>query len=278
MKLVYENKKGKIVMKGGGRGGFNIIKITGISMPESDVSSVRYPNMAGQVVTRLTPMERMITISADVRDENKKELSRALRVFSSPGTLYITSMGKTKKAEVRCVSFEPGKSMGVYTPFTVQLCADNPYFQDLYETKTKITSRDGLLTSPFVLECEFSSRKLQNNVINYGDASIEPVIELKSHLGAVCPYGISIKNLTNGDEIVLNTDIAPGEVITVDVKNRKITSNIRGNIISCLGEFTSLSEFLFDEEISCCQVFAAEIDGEITATCRHINNYISATV
>jgi len=278
MKLVYENKKGKIVLKGGGRGGFNIIKITGISLPENDVSTVRYPNMAGQIVTRLTPMERVITISADVRDENKKELSRALRVFSIPGTLYITSSGKTKKTDVRCVSFEPGKSMGMYTPFTVQLCADNPYFQDLYETKTKITNKEELLTSPFVLECEFSSRKLQNNVVNYGDSPVEPVFELESFLGAVCPYGISIKNLTNGDEIVLNTDIAAGEVITVDVKNRKITSNIRGNIISCLGEFTSLSKFLFDEEISACQVYAAEIDGEITATCIHTNNYLSATV
>ena len=75
MKLVYENKKGKIVLKGGGRGGFNIIKITGISLPENDVSTVRYPNMAGQIVTRLTPMERVITISADVRDENKKSRS-----------------------------------------------------------------------------------------------------------------------------------------------------------------------------------------------------------
>lgn len=278
MKLVYENKRGKIVMKGGGRAGFNITQIKGISLPENDVSTVRYPNMPGQTVTRSTPMERFITISADVRDENKKELSRAMGVFSAPGVLYITSCGKTKKISARCVSFEPNKSMGAYTPFTVQLCADNPYFEDLYETLTPITERRGVLSSPFVLGCKFSERILKNNVINRGDADVEPVFEITSSMGAECPYGICIKNTTNSDEIMLNTDVSPGEVITVDVKNRKVTSSTRGNIISCLSEFASLADFAFETGVSLCEISAAEISGELTAVCRHNNSYASAVV
>ena len=278
MKLVYENKRGKIVMNGGGRGNFKITQIKGISLPENDVSTVRYPNMPGQIVTRATPMERFVTISADVRDDNKKELSRAIAVFSAPGILYISSCGKTKKISVRCVSFEPNKSMGAYTPFTVQLCADNPYFEDLYETVTSITSRQGELTSPFVLGCKFSKRTLKNNVINRGDAATEPVFEITSSAGAVCPCGISIKNLTNSDELTLNTDVSAGEVITVDIKNRKITSNQRGNIISCLADYTSLADFSIEPEIAVCEISAKEIMGEITAVCRHRNLYASAVV
>ena len=278
MKLVYENKRGKVVMNGGGRGGFNITQIKGLSLPENDVSTVRYPNMPGQIVTRLTPMERIVTISADVRDENKRELSRAMGVFSAPGTLYITSRGKTKKIEARCVSFETNKSMGAYTPFTVQFCADQPFFEDLYETVTPISNRRGILTSPFVLGCVFSERTLKNMVINRGDAKTQPVFEISSTAGAVCPYGIYIKNLNNSDEITLNTDVLAGEVITVDIKNRKITSNQRGNIISCLAEYTSLADFSIEPEIVVCEISAKEISGEITAVCKHNNLYASVVV
>ena len=37
MKLVYENERGKVVMKGGGSDTFNITQIKGISLPENDV-------------------------------------------------------------------------------------------------------------------------------------------------------------------------------------------------------------------------------------------------
>lgn len=278
MKLVYENERGKVVLKGGGRGGFNITQIKGISLPENDVRTIRYPNVAGQTVTSATPMERFITISADVRDEQKKYIAHAMRVFSVPGTIYITSFGKTKKIKGRCVSFEPNKSKGAYIPFTVQLCADNPYFEDIYETKTQICIRNELLKSPFVLSTRFSERLLKNNVINHGDIAVEPVFEITSLEGMVCPEGIKIKNLTNGNEITINTDIEPGEVITVDMKRRKITSNTRGNIIACVAEHNSLAQFLVDVGVSEIEISATGATGEIIAVCRHNNNYISAVV
>lgn len=278
MKLVYENERGKVTMYGGGKKGINITQITGISLPENDVNTVRYPNVPGQTVTRSTPMERIITISADVQDENKKQILNAAKVFSVPGTIYITSFGKTKKIKARCISFEPNKSKGNYIPFTVQFCADNPYFEDIYEYKTQICSRKGMLSSPFVLGCKFSERMLRNNVVNSGDVPIEPVFEISSADGAVCPEGIIIKNLTNGNTMVLITDVAPGEKITVDVKNRKITSSTRNNIISCLTKDTSLSRFSINAGVSDVEIFANNAQGEISALCRHNNNYISAVV
>lgn len=278
MKLVYENERGKVTMYGGGKKGINITRISGISLPENDVNTVRYPNIAGQTVTRSTPMERIITISADVQDESKKQILNAAKVFSCPGTIYITSFGKTKKIKARCMSFEPNKSKGKYIPFTVQFCADNPYFEDIYETKTQICSHKGMLSSPFVLGCKFSERMLRNNVVNHGDVAIEPVFEITSVEGAVCPQGIFIKNLTNGGIMRLMTNVAPGEIITVDVKNRKVTSSTRNNIISRLTQDTSLSRFSIDVGVSVVEIFANNAEGEISALCRHNNNYISAVV
>ncbi|MBO5733811.1 MAG: phage tail family protein [Clostridia bacterium] len=278
MKLIYENERGKIVMNGGGSKGFNITQIRGISLPECDVEAVRYPYMAGQVVTRVTPMERTITISADVRDDNKKELSRAMNVFSAPGTISITSCGKTKKINVRCVNFEPNKSKGAYIPFTVQFCADCPYFEDIYDTAVYIAKREGKLASAFVLGCVFSVRVLKNLVINYGDVSVEPVFEISSVDGAVCPQGICIKNNKNGNEILLNTDVLAGETITVDIKNRKIKSNKRGNLISCLAQDTAISRFSIDVGVSEIEILTPEISGKLSVKCRYNNSYMSAVV
>ena len=219
MRIVYENERGKVTMYGGGAScGFNILQISGLSLPENDVSTVRYPNLAGQTVTKSTPMERVITIMADVYDENSRKISSAARVFSIPGVMYITALGKTKKINCRSVSFEIGTKRGSYIPFTVQLCADNPYFEDIYETKLSVSKREGCIKAPLILGSEFSKRYTEKNVINSGDVSLEPVFEITSDKGIICPEGITIKNKTNGNFITLDTDVSAGETITVDIK------------------------------------------------------------
>ena len=265
-------------MHGGGANGFNITQISGLCIPENDISAVRYPNIAGRVVTRATPMERVITISADVSDDNKRYISNALRVFSIPGTVYITSLGKTKKIKCRSIAFEPGKKKGSYVPFTLQLCADYPYFEDMYETVTNISKREAELSSPFILGCAFSKRLFKNNVINYGDVAIEPVFEISSKEGVACPSGITIKNLTNGNSITLNTDVLAGETITVDVKKRTITSNLRGNMISCIAKDTSLSRFVLDVGVSLVEISAPGTEDKIVSLCRHNNSYASVVI
>ena len=266
-------------MYGGGNvGGFNIIQISGLSIPENNISSIRYPDVAGQVVTKCTPMERVITVMADVCDENNKKITNAARVFALPGVMHITSSGKTKKIKCRNMGFEPGIKKGSYIPFTVQFCADSPYFEDIYETVTDVCEREGKLSSPFILGCVFSKRHTKNNVINYGDVAIEPIFEITSEKGCVCPSGITIKNEKNKRQITLDTDISAGEVITVDVKKREVRSNLRGNIISCLKKDTSLSRFLLDVGISSIEITAPGLDGELTAICRYNNNYVSMVV
>ena len=279
MRLTYENERGKVTMYGGGNiRGINILTINGLSIPENNVSTVRYPNQAGQFVTKSTPMERFITIAADVYDENTKHISNAQKVFSLPGILYITTSEKTKKINCRCVSFDTGVKKGSYAPFTVQFCADNPYFEDIYETKRSISKREGNIKAPFVLGCEFSKRHTENNVINSGDVSIEPVFEITSEKGIICPDGITIKNKTNGNFITLDTEISAGETITVDIKNRKIMSSVRGNIISCIRKETSLSRFLIDTGVSLVEIATPGATGELSGLIKYRNSYAALSV
>lgn len=274
MKIIYENERGKVVMYGGGNGIFNIIEIRGLSMPENDIDTVYYPDMAGCIVNKSTSQERVITISGDVHDATGKNTTRAMNIISKPGTITIISDGVSRKIFVRCISFETNKRKGTYIPFVLQLMAENPYFHDANKTKTIVSKCEGVLSSPFVLPCELSVRKTEAMIINKGDVSIEPVFIFTSSEGVVCPEGIVIENLNSGAKIKLNTDIDSGEQIKVDVKNRRITSSSRGNIIFCLDDDTSLSEFFLETGVSNVKISAWNAEGKIYAECIYNNNYL----
>ena len=276
MKLTYENERGKVVMCGGGADIFNIVEIRGLALPENDIDSVYYPNVAGCVVKSSIPQERMITISADAKDKTGKNISYAMSVFSMPGTITISEQGKSRKISARCVSFDTNKRKGIYVPFVLQLMAEDPYFTDIYDTNLVVNEREKKLSSQFVLPCALSLRKAEVMLINKGDVAIEPIITLTSYSGAVCPEGIVIKNLNNESVIKLNTDILPGEEITVDIKNRRVTSSLYGNYISRLANETSISDFIVDLGVSTLRITADDIAGDFCAQCTFNNRYICA--
>ncbi len=278
MKLIYENKKGKVEMYGGGGDGFNIIEITGLSLPENDIETVYYPNVPGRKVESATPLERIITLSGDIYDKTNKKLERAINVFSCPGTITINSNGKVRKISARCISFEPNRRRGFFVPFTAQFTADDPYFTDANETKVYVFKREKLLSTEFSLPCMVSSRITEADIINRGDGSIEPVFEISSKEGAVCPEGIVIRNRNNGNEIKLLCNVEENEVITVNVEMRKITSNIRGNLISYMADETSISRFALDSDISAVEIAANDMEGKIYAVCRYSNRYLYALI
>lgn len=278
MKFIYENERGKIIMQGGGGDGFNIIEIKGLSLPESDAETTYYPNVAGRKVGSITPLERIITVSGDVFDKTNKKLERAINVLSLPGTIIINSNGSLRKISARCVSFEPNRRRGPFVPFAAQFVADDPYFTDVNETKVYIYRREKKLSSQFALPCIISTRRTESDIINRGDGCVEPVFEIYSRDGAVCPDGIIIRNRNNQKEIRLMCDVEENEVITVDVKERKITSNKRGNLISLMADETSISRFDLDSDISAVEVVATDMEGTISAVCKYSNRYLYALI
>lgn len=278
MKLTYENKRGKVVMYGGGGDGFNIIEIRGLSLPENDMETVYYPYVAGRKVESVTPLERIITLSGDILDKTNKKLERAINVFSHPGTIIINSNGKVRKISARCISFEPNRRRGNFVPFAAQFVADDPYFTDVNETRVYLFKQEKKLGTQFIPPCMISSRKTEADIINCGDGAIEPVFEISSLQGVVCPNGITVRNRQNGNEIKLMCDIEKNEVITIDVKMRKITSNKRGNLISFMTDETSISRFLVDNDISTLEVVADDMKGNLYAVCRYENRYLYALI
>lgn len=278
MRLIYENEKGKIVMHGGDGAVFNIIEIKGLSFPDTETDSVYYPNIAGRNTSSVTPLERFITVSADAKDKTGNEIARAMNILSSDGTITITSGNRKVKISARCESFEPNKRRGIYVPFTAQFVADNPYFTDTSETRLSVNKKEKKLKTQFVLPCVVSQRKTESAIVNRGHTSLEPLIEITSVSGAACPDGIIIKNPQSGKTIKLNTDVLAGEVICMDVENRKITSSMRGNILKCIDDETSISDFAYEPGVGTLMIYADNLIGTISATARFYNRYLCAGV
>lgn len=278
MQLIYQNSLGRVCMRGGIGANFNITNITGLSVPDTEVTAVRYPDVRGQVVTRISTLPRTITVSGDINDKNGMHASGAATVFSTPGTLFVSSSRNTRKIACRCTSFELSKRCGIYIPFTLQLIADDPYFQDVSESCVHIAKRTDLLTSSFTLPAMFSVRECETNVINRGSVHTEPVFEISAAAEAHCPNGITIKNNTTDAEIKLATGILANETVTVDVGARKITSSVRGNILNVLDGNSILSKNFLTAGVNRIRVTAENEPQLLIAVCRYHSCYTEAVL
>ncbi len=276
MKLIYENDIGRVVLRGGSDSVFNITDISGLSIPDVDAACVRYPGVAGQTVTQVTYLPRTITVAGDICDQRGTHTAQAAKVFSEAGTVYITNRRDTRKICCRTVRFEPEKSRGMYVPFTLQLIADCPYFEDLTESVRAVKTREKKLKSPFLLPMVFSVRKEQAAVINHGNVPLEPVIEIFAPNDAPCIKGILIENRTTGEKLVLNTKVLAGERLIIDVENRSVTGTMQGNLMHALSKQTPLSKFLLAKGRNELFVFAEDEEQPLTVSCRYRCKYIEA--
>lgn len=278
MQLIYENSLGRVCMHGGTGTNFNITNITGLSVPDTEAVTVRYPDVRGQTVTRISALARTITISGDIKDKSGAYVSRAAAIFSMPATLFVTSGRGTRKIACRCTSFEPSKRCGTYVPFTLQLIADDPYFQDVQESCVNIAKRTHLMKSPFTLPAVVSIRNCETDVINRGSIPAEPVFEISASANALCPNGIVIKNQSAGTQIKLDTGVSANETIVIDIGNRRITSSVRGNLLKTLADDSVLSDFFLTAGTNRIKVIAENEAEPLKIVCRYRNCYPEAIV
>ncbi len=276
MKLIYENESGRITMRGGTGADFNITEITGLSFPDTAVQTVRYPGVPGQTVTGISHFPRTITISGDIKDERGVLTSRAATVFSSPGTLFVISNRNSRKIECRCTNFEPKKRQGIYVPFVMQLVSDYPYFEDVSENCESILKKEKLLCGTVTFPEVFSKRLNEARIVNQGIYKNEPVFKINTVNYAECPDGIIIENLTTGQKLTLSTDVLEGETITIDVGERKITSDLRGNMIGVMAQNDMLSRMYLAVGINDILVTATNEKEMLLITCTHKNGYVEA--
>ena len=278
MKLIYENAVGRLTFCGGSDRVFNITDIDGLSLPDTEADAVRYPDMPGQTVSRISLLPRTITFSGDIRDKNGKYVARAAKILAYPGVLYVVSKRSMRKIPCRTVSFEPLKRRGIFVPFTLQLICDDPCFTDVTEKKEAIYKRVKLFKNEVLFPQMLSSRTTKGTLYNHGSFSIYPVIFITAPKGATCEKGITILNETTGANLYLTCGIRSGETITVDCDARRITGSEQGNLITKLSKITPLSGFFLENGANVIGVTAEDEPAPLQVEVLYQNKYLEAVI
>lgn len=248
LKFVSDEK----VLKMGNSDEFDalILEISGLGTPEKKYNTKRYVDLPGQITVSSSVLPREIFIKGDIRIKASLPLNEYHTFFLNSGELYIFTQRGKKKISYNPVSFKTGNKNGDFISFELKLICDFPYFSDSVDTVYQIYKRNDKISGSFILPAVFTERTTEADLINSGQVSSEPLIKIECTKQGEYSGGIRIYNSLTKKALKLDINLRLGEIIEIDVKNRKISSNLRQNCFGVLSSDCVLSEFVIEKGIN----------------------------
>lgn len=282
MRVTIENELGRLELGGGSHPAWNIVSVTGLGLGAKEYNTVRYAGMDGQVTLSEAASARTITIGGDVRGQLQAELSKAARLLNRPCTLRIQSKNKRRSVQARCTAFTADERTPAFAKFALQFVCDSAYFTDFTPRSAAVLGRTDRIESPFTLPCVFTERVSESEVVNLGDVKTEPKFTITNTANPTgtatldSEYGIRIENQTTGQHLHLLHHTTDGEVVTIDIAGRSITSSVAGNLINALSADSFLSDFWLDPGANHIAVTNYNTSEAIYVVCEYNNQYVEA--
>jgi len=276
VRLKFVSNGKTVEMDAKGKLDASVISVSGLGAVQKKYNTIRYVDIPGQVTLSESVLPREISVKGDLFIKGAMPVAKYHIFFSAGGTMHIFNTSGRKKIDYKVMGFKTGDKNGDYVPFELSLICDMPYFCDSVNSPINIYRRVDKITGAFSLPAVFTERITSVDVSNLGQTVSEPVIEIKCSQEGVYSGGICILNETTGKKLVLDTKLSLGEVIKIDVKNRKITSNARENCYGVLNSECILSEFLIEKGLNHISV-TDENDGETVESTIYFDNlYVEA--
>lgn len=282
LEITYTNSMGTVSMRGGAHSSpLRITDIEGLGLTDREYNVAVYSNYDGQNTFSSRAVARTITIALEACGKDVTTIVRnAIRIFSKEGILHISDNETDRR--IKCNQIQVPELTrvlkGQIATFAVQFVCDSPFFEDSTDTTSPLYERKKLITSPFSLPCMFGEITAGAKIEIVGDVSVEPIITI------YCPQrfentdSIVVKNETTGKSITLNYSPSDDEKIIIDIKRRKITSSINGNIINYLTEDTFLGDFILVSGGNVISVNMGDVTSGFTIDCQHNNLYNEAVI
>lgn len=279
LELLFKNELGEVLMSGDGSKEIRVLKMEGFGPAMHEYNAAVYSGYNGQETIFQKVAARTLTLSVEINGKNMRQLAHKIAmVLSSKGILYIKTDNFHRRIECNQVQIPDmeGVLKGQIATFAVQMVCDSPYFEDAEDTSVPLYIRTKLLDSPFTLPTMFGEIVLGASVEVLGVPSVEPEIKLYYPTALLDVETITVVNETTGKFIKLNYAPQPEETVTIDVKKRKITGSVRGNLINYLSDDTFLGDFVLKRGINVLTVEIGDVSADFKIGCKYNNLYLEA--
>lgn len=223
-------------------GNYIITGVTGLGAADIRSSSFLFSGRSGGLVTDQMFGFRQIAITGKIGNNSgtreqhqidRAALFSALQIGDRIPVYITTFSNKTYRIDANVTDLKVEYAQrGYISDFLIQLTAGDPLFYstdggDEQTATVNLQAQTGGYTTPYDLPVDWAEGAQPTIVVNSGNATVLPVIEL--HDEAHDPI---ITNQTTGETFALSISMADGDVIVIDMNNRTVTlngSNIMGN-------------------------------------------------
>lgn len=273
MVIRYKNSLGAVEMYGDGRGIFRICDFLGLSLEEREYSAASFTGCDGQETLFSRALPRTITLGIEASGRNILQHVRdAMGILGNPGYLFLEEGDSIRRIYCNQVKIPDLQRIlkGRLCRMAVQFVCDSPFFEDGEDTVTMLYSRSKNLSTPFTLPCQFGTTIMGADIVNSGDMAAEPIISVYCQ-NALDGEDVILTNGTTGCELRLNCKPEPGEKLVIDIKNRKVTGSVQGNLLGCLSDETFMGDFVLVPGVNRISVFVGNVTSGISVDCRHSN-------
>lgn len=221
-KLKYVNGNNKSIELGNAAP-FLVTTVDGLGSPPNEIYTQKSPFQDGVSVTGSSLESRNIVIEGKIIGANRQIYRNTLLSVLNPklsGKLII-DLGSTQRqidCKVEQAPYFPGESGQNHQDFSISLIAPNPFWQDISESKTDISTETGNLEFPLEIPAEgleLSIRTISfiTNIYNPGDVETPIKVRLKATGTVENPI---IENLNTGEYIRIKRTLAEGDTLEIN--------------------------------------------------------------
>lgn len=252
MRMVIKSKYGEFEIGGGNHSSCRLLEIAGLGLPAVDAKTVTFAGAAGYTISSKTDNARTITMSFDFSGTPKKALE-IMKILQAECEIFMYFSDCERKIKGICLNPSEVENI-IYKQMyklVLQFECPNPYFEDIDDPSIRLSTRVDMFPTSYedgrgyiTLPAVATVRSSESVIVNSGDVPVHPKFTIIAN-GDM--ESIILENRTTGAFIKVNYTIVNGEIITIDVKNREITSSIQGNILNKQSDDTIMADFFLAE-------------------------------
>lgn len=234
MKIIYENDRGERVEIMDSFP-FLLQDFTGADGTNTEITKTKGVGQDGSTINNVSLSDRNMQILGVIKGQSKEEIARyrakLLQVFNPKVKGWLQYEYGDVKRRIRCQVENAPKFTKKFTgykyqDFLINLICPNPFWQDITESKTDISTETGNLEFPLEIPAEgleLSIRTISfiTNIYNPGDVETPIKVKLRATGTVINPI---IENLDTGEFIRIKRTLLEGEALEIntDFGNKRV--------------------------------------------------------